>query len=209
MSQLIAIRTVSSVLLLADRRVEVHEDGKVSSHKLRKLFHLGKSGLLATGGSAMGIGVSRKLWRLLKEKQALTFDELESYVISVFNHDYVDFQRRGEKFFSDNPEAHRLSYILLGGRSESGEPKMGFYASEEHGEPYKKVPISEVLSAPRRMGIEMKLVGALRSGKAEDELVKIAVEGLDLVSSKVSSVGRPFDWGILSAKGLEMGVVDG
>ncbi|TAL16673.1 hypothetical protein EPN96_08400 [bacterium] len=208
MSQLIAVKSPQGILFLADRRVEVHDDAdNVEVRFARKLYPLGESGLLSTGGSAVGIEISRKLSHLFRENP-VPYPEMKSYVLSTFQSDYDMFQQEGKAWFRAHPEAHQLAYILLGGILEDGSFENSFYASEAHGESYRELPILDVLTAPRRIGTEIKLVTALKNGSDLIDIMNLAIQALVYIDKKENSVGRPFDWGIISSSGLKMDTLE-
>jgi hypothetical protein len=203
MSQLIICKTAKGVLMAADRRVEVQESGQTRVVSRRKLFPVGVSAACMSGGAAMGIEVSRTLAQTFAEGCDMPTLELEGFILATFQKEYDAFVRRGEKWFSEHPEAHRRSYFFLGALGEDSAPVMRFYASEEHGEPYRSVPIGEVLTAPRRIGLESRLAKAVASGAGLAELKEIAVEGMRRIEKAEESVGGPFDVVMIDSSGLQ------
>jgi hypothetical protein len=208
MSQLIAVKSPQGILFLADRRVEVHDDaGNVEVRFARKLYPLGENGLLATGGSAIGIEISRKLSHLFRENP-LSYLEMKSHVLNTFQNDYDSFQLQGREWFKAHPEAHQLAYILLGGVLDDGSFEISFYASEAHGESYRELPIGDVLTAPRRIATETKLAMAIKMDTDLRELKNIALKALVYIEEKEKSVGSPFDCGVISSTGLDMEIIE-
>lgn len=199
MSQLIACVLPRGLLFAADRRIAVGEGPTAELHSLRKLFPLGSSAVLATSGAAVGVAVSRFLSRLFaKRSNAFSLGEIESYALWVFQKEYDDFVRQGTEWFRSHPEAKRFSYVMLGGRDSSASFGLRFYASEAHGQPYRLLRTGEVVTAPRRLGLEGRLTRALSSRAELDEVKEIAVDGLRSIAKAESSVGGPFDTALLS-----------
>lgn len=208
MSQLVACRTAEGVVIAADRQVVVDRDGQVRTRTLRKLFPLGPGAAIATSGAAVGIWVSRTLSHLLRRRGTLAFEDLEDYVLHVFQREYDEFVRQGASWFAANPEAHRLSYILLAGKEESGRHGFRFYASEAHGDPYRALSTGDVLTAPRRLGLETRLLRSVTEGLPLDELAGKVADGLGVIASREDSVGGPFDIATLSAGGVRIEVCE-
>ena len=202
MSQLVACRTDHCLLLAADRRVEHREVSEKTIRLEKKLYRLGHRTAVATSGAAIGIDVSQRLSQTLGQSRALPFDEIETYILSVFQREYDAFTKHGARYFDENPEALRLSYILLGGMSGEGSPTLRFYASEDHASPYAPMKIGSVLTAPRRLGLEMRLSQALGKGGSPPELKAIIVAGLRQICDRENTVGGGFEVGQIDQDGL-------
>lgn len=202
MSQLVACRGERGLVLAADRRVVAERNGECQIHSVRKLFALGPTAAVATSGAAVGVAVSRTLTRLLRRRAALPFEELQLYALSVFQKSYAEFVAQGARWFETHPEAHRLSYLLLGGRESPGRFTFSFYASESHAEPYRVLPTGSVLTAPRRLGLEARLARASGSAALLSEIVEIAAEGLRLIARKEGGVAGPFDIALIDDSGV-------
>jgi len=209
MSQLVACRFPGGVILAADRRVAVVRAGEPQVHSVKKLFALGSTAAVATSGAAVGIAVSRNLHRFLRRRSSPPLEEVEAYALSVFQKEYSDFVRQGETWFRSHPDAHRLSYLLLAGRTGAGEFAFRFHGSEAHHEPYRLLPTGDVLTAPRRLGLEGRLVRATAAGARGPALLDIVLEGLRVAAAREESVGPPFDYMIFEAGGVRTGSSDG
>jgi len=205
MSQLVACRFAGGLLVAADRRVAVELRGEHQVHTIRKLFPLGSTAVVATSGAAVGIAVSRSLFRFLRHRASPSLEDLEAYALSVFQKEYTEFIRQGEAWFRSHPDAHRLSYVLLGGRGDGGGFDFRFYASEAHQDPYRLLPTGAVLTAPRRLGLEARLGRALAQGAGGDGLLEVILAGLRVVGKKEEAVGPPFDWLIFEGGGSRVG----
>ncbi len=204
MSQLIACNTPRCLLLAADRRVETRGDGSSQIYTAQKLFPLGAHAAVATSGAAVGIDASRELARSLAHSAPRTFDDLDTYSLHVFNQRYNTFKEQGKAWFETHPEAIRLSYILLGGTHDGkadGERMFRFHGSESHEDAYSHIPTVDVLTAPRRIGLEARLAHAARADADADSLREIILAGLRLVEEKEGSVCGPYDIAIFDDQG--------
>lgn len=204
MSQLVACLSPGALVLAADRRVVVDRGGREEVHSLQKLFPLGPAAAVATSGAAVGVAVSRTLSRLLSRRAALPTPDLLDYALSVFQGEYQEFQEQGAPWFEAHPDAHRLSYLLLGARDPSGPLSFAFYASEAHGAPYCRLPTGSILTVPRRLGLEGRLARAVAAGATAEELRRVTLEGLTLIASKEDSVAGPFDVAVVDAAGVRL-----
>ncbi len=199
MSQLVACNSRAGLVLAADRRVVMSRAGQREFHSLRKLFPLGTRAAVATSGAAIGIAVSRNLNRWMRRHASLPFAELEEYALHVFQREYDHFVAEGRAWFAAHPWAHRRSYVLLGGWAQpKTEPELRFYASEEHGDPYHTLPIGQVVTAPRRLGLEAQLHRAALDGAAVEDLAEIVLAGLRRVAEIEEAVAAPFDAALFS-----------
>jgi hypothetical protein len=197
------------IVLAADRRVAVGHGPNAQVHSLRKLFPLGPAAAVATSGAAVGVAVSRTLSRLVSGRAALPTSELTTYALSVFQGEYQEFQEQGRAWFSSHPEAHRLSYVLIGSRDRDGTLSLSFHASEAHGEPYRQLPIGAILTVPRRLGLEGRLGRTLAGGASLDQLRDVALEGLRLIAGKEEAVAGPFDVALVDAVGVRLETAEG
>lgn len=202
MSQLIACQSPELLILGADRRVELRDDGEPEVSFQQKLFPLGPRAVVATSGAALGVEVSRRL-SLMFERRAPELDDLVSFALSVFQREYSDFIRRGAAWFTAHPEAYRLSYLLFGGARADGSLEARFFGSERHEEPYRAIDIGQVLTAPRRLGVEMKLVATAATAPT-DALRDTVVAALRRIEAGDDRVGGGFDLALLRTDSLEL-----
>ena len=190
--------------MAADRRVAVGDGPEPEVHALRKLFPLGSTAVLATSGAGVGVSISRFLSVLFGKRPSFPLSELESYSLSVFQKEYDDFVRQGGVWFTAHPHAHRMSYLLFGGRETEGSFVFRFHASEAHGKPYRLLPTANVLTAPRRLGLESRLARALSLRSPTQDLRNIVVEGLAQIARKEEAVGGPFDLALVDETGVRL-----
>jgi len=201
MSQLLALNTEYGVILAADRRVEVREGHQIHEEERVKLFPMGTVAAMATSGAAVCIPMTEQLSNFIGE-QELNFEVVAPYVLEQMQREYDKFIDMAGDWFLRNPEAYRLSYLLIGGVNAGGEPIFEFYASEAHGESYYALPTHEVLTAPRRLGLETRLRAANARSASLEEILEIIEAGLSLVASKENAVGNTFDLVIINKEGI-------
>ncbi|MHB8766145.1 MAG: hypothetical protein ACYDA8_17650, partial [Deferrisomatales bacterium] len=138
----------------------------------------------------------------------LPFADLERYALSVFQKEYREFSRQGAQWFAAHPEARRLSYILIGGVAPGAPGQFHFHASEEHGQDYRLLPSGQVLTAPRRLGLEARLARAVAAGTPLDELVQLTLGGFRRIAEADPAVAPPFDAAVLDAGGVRLVTFD-
>ena len=204
MSQLVACATAHCVILASDRCVVLLGEEGERTDSVRKLYPLGDSAALATSGAAVGIGLSRAVSRALLRRASPALDEVEAYAMSVFQREYAAFVHQGSRWFARHPEAHRSSYVLIGGRGEEGEFRFSFYASEAHDQPYRRLRTTAALTAPRRLGLEVRLARAAAQGAGPEPVVEAVVEGLRAVARRDPAVAGPFDVAVIDSEGLRL-----
>lgn len=195
--------------MAADRRVETQRNGVSDAHTVRKLFPLGPTAAVATSGAAVGIWISRVLSRLFRQRSAMPLEELESYSLAVFQKEYDQFVHQGKRWFAAHPEAHRRSYVLLGGRDADGDYRFRLHASEAHGDRYQPLGATRVLTAPRRLGLEGRLARAANTAPPDAAALRaLVLAGLRQVAAHDDAVAPPFDVVTLTSAGADWQVLD-
>ncbi|PLX40055.1 MAG: hypothetical protein C0608_10155 [Deltaproteobacteria bacterium] len=201
MSQLLAVNTGYGVILAADRRVEVRQGHHTHEEERVKLYPMGTLAAIATSGAAVCIPMTEQLSKFIGDKP-LSFEHAAPYVVEQMQREYDKFIDMAGDWFLKNPKAYKLSYLLIGGVNAGGEPSFEFYASEAHGEAYHKLPTQDVFTAPRRMGLETRLMAANARGAPLEEILEIIKDGLFLVAKKEIAVGGVFDLVIINSGGI-------
>lgn len=204
LSQLYGCLGPDWVVLAADRRVEIREEGEVRATSARKLFALGRHGAIASSGAAVGIRISLEVAQLLADRPLPDLDEVEGFVVDHFQRRYDEFLAQGEEWFRCHPEALTLSYFMLAGVDADGAPRLRFYASERHGDPYRALPVGQVLTAPRRLGSEARFLNALKGGVSAHDARAMAVGDLRRIAAKEHSVAPPFDFAVIDVAGANL-----
>lgn len=208
MSQLVACVTGDSVLLAADRRVEVRGEVCATVQTARKLFALGSNAAVATSGAAVGIRISQLVAQAFANRSAVPFAEVEEYAMAVFRREYECFTAQGAEWFAAHPEALRLSYVLLAGRDTDGARHLRLYASENHGDPYRSLPVGKVLAAPRRLGLETRLSQALMADAPTHEVKALFLKHLTRIAELDEAVGEPFDFASVGPSGISLETIE-
>lgn len=208
MSQLVACVTGDSVLIAADRRVEVRHDNSSTVHTARKLFGVGARAAVATSGAAVGIHISQMVAKAFAQKPNVSFPEVEEYAMAVFQREYAAFIARGTEWFAAHPKALKLSYVLLAGRDGDGGRHVRFYASEDHGDAYRPLSVGSVLAAPRRLGLETRLSQALAANAPTMEIRGMLFTHLSRIAELDEAVGGPFDLATLGPSGIVLETIE-
>jgi hypothetical protein len=148
----------------------------------------------------VGIETSRELARSMAHRSPESFEALDRYALHVFNRRYDTFKLQGRTWFEAHPDALQRSYILLGG-TENGDRRFHFHGSESHADRYRHIPTADVLTAPRRIGLEARLTHAARSDAGADALRDIILAGLALIETRERAVSGPFDIALFDDRG--------
>ncbi|GAB4246615.1 MULTISPECIES: Ntn hydrolase family protein [Deferrisoma] len=202
MSQLVGCAWTGGVVLAADRRVTVGTDEGEQTRSVRKLYPLGHWAAAATAGAAVGIGLTRRIARAFHGRAAPFLDEIEPYILKVFCREYEAFVQQGARWFAAHPEAHQRSYLLLGGKDSAGAFRIAFYASEAHDCPHAPLPVGNVVTAPRRLGLEARLAQELAGEPAPGAVEELVAVALRRIAQRDEAVGGPFDLAVLDSHGL-------
>lgn len=205
MSQLVALNTPQGMIIASDRRVVSNHAGKTTAILKQKLFPLGARAAISTGGAAVGIDISKTLSRSIRESISLGFEDLERYVLQVFQREYDSFTARGAQWFADNPGAHRRACFALGAKGHDGELSLAFYVSEEHNQPFRKAPLTtSSVVMPRRLGLEARLSTATLKETPLTEIKEMTLQAFKQIEEIDHTVGGPFDFALFDQGGMRI-----
>jgi hypothetical protein len=205
MSQLVALKTTEHMIIASDRRVEIRDGDNARASHHRKLFALGANAAITSVGAAIGIAISKKLSASIRQTISLTFKDLESFVLQVFQEEYDNFISRGTAWFADNPEAHRRASFALGAKDPDGLFSLAFYVSEDHDQPFRKAPLLDAsVVMPRRLGLEAKLARETECSSSLHNLKEITLQSLQQIEALDLAVGSPFDFALFDKSGMRI-----
>lgn len=191
MSQIIGYLRESACYICVDSNI-VYLDK--STGKSKKLFVL-KNFIIATAGLSFGIDILEGLVERDRNLDIRYFEEIEEYLLTVGNNQYRNFVTNFEKILKE--ELIRI-YFLFSARKISGELQMGLLGAEGK-ENIKRVEIKNIITAPRRLGIEMAMINL--KDMDEFSLINFFYEGMKKISTVDKNVSPPFRLGIINDKG--------
>jgi len=207
MTQEILYCSPAGIVLSSDSLVvRVREDGRREHLAVRKLFPLGPGAALSTAGAFAGVRISEGFAARARAEGLSCLEELLPAAQVYFEAEYGRFIRENQSWFEAHPEAHRSLYVLLAGRADRAEGLAWgarFLASEEHRLPFQILPIGEVLTVPRRLGLEGQLMSRLKGGSPLEDVAAFCHSALGMLGEgEPEWVGRPFYTAILDGQGF-------
>jgi hypothetical protein len=206
MTQEILYCTPQGIVLASDSLVvHIAEDGQRRHYARKKLFPLGKWAALVTAGAYIGIDISRRFSALAQDEGLVDLERLLPAAQSFFEQAYERFIHLNRSWFAAHPLAYRSLYLLLVGRGD--RHKDGWQAhllsSEEHQLPFQRTSIGEILTIPRRLGIEGQLMARLKTGRSLEDVAAFCDTALSVLAERdPEQVGAPFQVAILDQQGF-------
>jgi hypothetical protein len=206
MTQEILYRSPSGIVLASDSLViHISEDGRRQRFAVRKLFRLGQRAALVTAGAFAGVRISEGFART-QEHTPLPFEQLALAAERFFEREYGRFIEENRSWFSAHPQAYRSLYVLLAGLSQDDGSPFGqtlFLSSEEHRLPFQSQSTGEILTIPRRLGLEGQLMLQAKRGTSLEDVAAFCHWALGtLAEREPEQVGGPFHVAILDEAGF-------
>jgi hypothetical protein len=191
LSQIIGFLNKDSCYICVDSNI-LYLDNKTS--KVNKLF-VAKDFIIATAGLSFGIDILEGFIEKSKNLEIKSFEEIEEYVLNIGNRQYRNFISNFEKILKK--EFLRI-YFLYAARKSSSELVMGLLGAEGS-ENIKKIEIKNIITAPRRLSIEMAMLKLM--GAEETILVNFFKESMIKIATLDKNVSAPFRLGIIDKNG--------
>jgi len=118
------------------------------------------------------------------------------------NRRYYRFLLHNYGWFRTHPEAFKLLYFVIAGYSRRlGEGKVFLLESKDHELPFTLVPTGQVLTMPRVLTLEARLVALQRRQVSLEEVARFCLEQLQLIAQRDETVGGPYQAAVITAAG--------
>jgi hypothetical protein len=207
MTQEIACYNQAGLLLCSDSLVVQEEaSGERAFHSFRKLYPLGSHAAILSAGAKVGIDISQRLERYIAYQRVYDVEDIFVLAQDYLNQQYAQHLEEGKEWYNSHPEAYRRLYFVLGGYAfrDRGNPfRLYLLQSEELELPFRLIPTSNFLTVPRRLGFEMRLVGALGSSSIQ-AVADLCLGYLRQLGDKEPDrVGGPYYAAIVDEDGFE------
>lgn len=206
MTQEILYQSPGGIVLASDSLVvHIREDGEKEYLAACKLLPLGQWAVLVTAGTYVGVELSRQFAALAQGMGLRFLEQLQPVAIDFFEEEYGHFVKEHQGWFSAHPLAYRTLYVLLAGRADDAGPnwRILFLCSEEHELPFRQLRIGEVLTIPRRLGLEGQLMQRQKEAAELEDVAAFCYSALHLLAERdPEQVGRPIYVAILDGGGF-------
>lgn len=191
MSQIIGYLSKDTCYICVDSNIVFLDKSTTTGNKL----FVGKGFLIATIGLSFGIDILEGLMEKSKILDINTFEDIEEYLMSLGDRQYINFINN----FGDRLKEDLLRiYFIFSAKKVSGELGMGLLGAEGK-ENLRRIEIKNIITAPRRLGIEMAI--ARLENVDKDSLINFFSESMKKVSMVDKNVSPPFRLGIIDANG--------
>lgn len=125
--------------------------------------------------------------------------ELATSVLSRYYHQYLV---QNYAWFRRHPEAPRLLYFTLIGYNQATEEiKTVLLESKDNELPFKMIPVGPVLTMPRVLSVEAKLLRMQQDAPSLEEVAGFCRQTLRNIAAAEENVGGPFQSVIVNARG--------
>lgn len=191
MTQLIAFKNDNIACLCVDSNL-VKEEKSFTENKLFK----GDGFFIAAAGVAFGIDILEGLVSKSNLLGIKTIEAITEYLLSVGNNQYLNFLNlHANKLIK---ELIRL-YILYIAFDEEGKLQIGMVGTEND-EKLRQIKVLNVITVPRRLGIEVSLNKLVNADDAI--LMDYFSKGMNNIAKIDNTVKPPFFLGMLFINGF-------
>ncbi|MBN1484742.1 MAG: hypothetical protein JXA37_08465 [Chloroflexia bacterium] len=206
MTQEIIYRAPDGIVLASDSLIIREQHGHRERLTARKLFPLTPWLALLTAGAYVGIEISRHFAAMLRPQRGQFLEQATPLLQDFFQQEYAHFIQSNQAWFAAHPEAYRSLYVLLVGRSKKEQLspwQAVFLSSEAHELPFTQNAVAEILTIPRRLGLEGQLMMRMKTATPLEDVAAFCQSALHALAERdPDQVGRPIHVAILSAAGF-------
>jgi hypothetical protein len=190
------------VLATDSRATRLAGGGQAEFFSVDKLFPLGKSAAILSGGAGVSVPLTAALRQEIDRRRGLDdLDEVAEFALEFLGRAYAHYTSR----HGPEPEGFRRLYFILAGYAPELPPpgyKLYLLGSEEN-EPLKDIPVSNLVVMPRNLGMEMRLVKALAAEASLAELLAMSREFLEKQALAKEEVGPPYYYATITPAGYQ------
>lgn len=203
MTQALAAFNDHGLVLSTDSRATRFTDGGEAEFiSVAKLFPLGRSAAILSGGAGVSVPLTEALRREIERRRGLDdLDDVAEFALEFLGRGYAHYTSR----HGPEPEGFRRVYFILAGYSPEHPPPgytLYLLGSEEN-EPLKIIPVSNLVVMPRNLGMEMRLVKALAANASLAELLAMSQEFLEKQAEAKEEVGPPYYHATITPAGYQ------
>jgi hypothetical protein len=202
-TQALAVFNEQGLVLSTDSRATRFTDnGQAEFLSVAKLFPLGKSAAILSGGAGVSVPLTEALRQEIDRRRGLDdLDYVAEFALEFLSRGYSQYTSR----HGPEPEGFRRLYFILAGYSPD-HPAPGYklyLLGSEENEPLKIVPVSNLVVMPRNLGMEMRLVKALAAEASLAELLAMSREFLEKQALAKEEVGPPYYYATITPAGYQ------
>lgn len=205
MSQIIACRTESGIVLAADSKAfNVNSKNEIIELKINRMLQLTPNTAIVTGGAVAGENMCRGLKDFISEENLSDIDEVYSAALPFLASEYEDFMRKKCAFLPIDP-IHQV-YFILGGYSRKNLKKPFQLYLIWTKMKLRQLDADEIPTAytvPRIIRLEYRLSQLDKAHKPLEAILAEMRSYLEKQSDIHDEISRPFCYGVISRDGLK------
>jgi hypothetical protein len=204
MTQALAGFNEHGIVLATDSRATRFDAaGQPEIFNVNKLFALGRSVAILSGGAGVSVSLSLALRRqIARHPGPLELEEMVEFAVPFLSQGY---QRYLEVHGPEIEGFRRVYFILAGYVPDSPPPhfQMVLLGSEDNELPLKRIKIGNVVVMPRNLGMEMRLFKALNQGADLIEALSLSKDFLERMAAIKEEVGPPYHFATITSQGYQ------
>lgn len=204
MSQLIAFKNQSGILLAADSRAPRFTlDGEVDWQEVQRFQTLGKGAAILAGGAPEGTKMAADLAELVETESVTGVDEIYALALPFLTSAYTDFMRKECEFVPLDP-LHHVFFILAGRTSANADDPFRMYLIWTR----RKLPqldadeIDTAFTTPRLIGLEARLSRLSRENADLDTVLPDIRGAMETQAGRNEEIAPPFVYARITRDGV-------
>lgn len=204
MSQQVVYQDSQGIVLASDSRV-MYIDGEAwqVAPSQKKIYSLGPDACISSVGEAVGVTLSQQFQERVRERGWTELLDIYAAAHDFLNRRYYRYLLQHYGWFRTHPGAFRLLYFVIAGYSRRlGEGKVFLLESKDHELPFTLVPIGHVVTMPRVLTLEARLVALQKRGASLEEVAAFCLEQMQLIARRDATVGGPYQVVVITASGV-------
>lgn len=205
MSQIIACKTASGILLAADgKAVDFTPQGEMVNLQITRLIQLAPHAAILAGGAAAAETMCRSLRNFLRSEQLTDIEDIYAAALPFLATEYERFMRKACTFLPIDP-VHHVHFILGGYSGRNAQKPFQLYLMWNK----KSLPqldgdeLASAFSVPRLISLEYRLSRSAADAKAPLDLVADVRQSLQRQAGASEDIAGPFAFGIVTRAGFQ------
>jgi hypothetical protein len=204
MSQLIAFKNQSGILLAADSRAPRFTlDGEVEWREGERFQALGKGAAILAGGAPEGAKMIADLAELVESESVTGVEEIYNLALPFLTSAYTEFMRKECEFVPLDPLHH--VFFILGGRTggEAADPFRTYLIWIRRKLPQLDADeIESAFTTPRLIGLEARLARLSRENADLDAVLPDIRGAMEVQAERNEEIAPPFVYARITREGL-------
>ncbi|MBW1975032.1 MAG: hypothetical protein JRI45_05610 [Deltaproteobacteria bacterium] len=200
MTQLAVVRTKEAAVLGVDSMaIQYSDEGEISYvQNITKLLRLAPDTVVAIAGSGYGVQLAEQLRHHVRKVGLWRYEDVVRRSV-VFLRERLRFLRTKLAFESKHPDLERFYFVFCGidrfaGEKKLPKPEIHVVISEELNQPATLLEIESVLTIPRQVSLEYRLMQASMQNRKAKELIRMMLVYFRNLADAVDDVGPPYQF---------------